>query len=122
MSDIDPDLKVTQSSEPVMDNTVSGEGKLEKHNVKTGEAPDPRANEKSSVEMPPSTPLNQRSVKTNAFTPPSAKEIQSLLNEGTETREGLPDPIGQLYRFSLASSPLRRGKRPAGGNGSAKTS
>jgi F420-non-reducing hydrogenase small subunit len=42
------------------------------------------------------------------------EEIQAIIEKG------LPDPIGQLYRFSLASSPLRRkSKRPIGGNGSA---
>ena len=41
------------------------------------------------------------------------EEIQAIIEKG------LPDPIGQLYRFSLASSPLRRSKRTAGGNGSA---
>jgi F420-non-reducing hydrogenase small subunit len=28
-------------------------------------------------------------------------------------RKGIPDPVGTLYRFSLAGSLLRRGKRPA---------
>jgi F420-non-reducing hydrogenase small subunit len=41
------------------------------------------------------------------------KEIQAIIEQG------LPDPIGQLYRFSLANSPLRRAQRPAAGNGSA---
>ena len=39
------------------------------------------------------------------------EEIQQIIEKG------LPDPVGQLYRFSLASSPLRRGKLPAKGNG-----
>ena len=32
-------------------------------------------------------------------------------------QKGLPDPVGQLYRFSLANSQLRRGKRPVAANG-----
>jgi F420-non-reducing hydrogenase small subunit len=35
--------------------------------------------------------------------------------------EGFPDPIGSLYRFSLAKSLLRRKKRAADGNGTAAT-
>jgi L-fucose isomerase-like protein len=31
--------------------------------------------------------------------------------------EGVPDPVGSFYRFSLAASQLRRKKRSAGGNG-----
>ena len=31
--------------------------------------------------------------------------------------EGIPDPVGTFYRFSLAGSLLRRKKRPSGGNG-----
>jgi F420-non-reducing hydrogenase small subunit len=27
-------------------------------------------------------------------------------------REGIPDPVGSFYRFSLAASQLRRKKRP----------
>jgi F420-non-reducing hydrogenase small subunit len=42
-------------------------------------------------------------------------EIEAIIEQG------IPDPIGQLYRFSLAGSVLRRSKRP--GNGTAvKTS
>ena len=33
--------------------------------------------------------------------------------------KGIPDPIGQLYRFSLAASLLRRKKLPVHGNGTA---
>ncbi len=29
-------------------------------------------------------------------------------------REGIPDPVGSFYRFSLAGSLMRRGKRPGG--------
>jgi F420-non-reducing hydrogenase small subunit len=32
-------------------------------------------------------------------------------------RKGIPDPVGSLYRFSLASSCLRRSKIPTNGNG-----
>jgi F420-non-reducing hydrogenase small subunit len=28
-------------------------------------------------------------------------------------QKGIPDPVGTFYRFSLAASPLRRGKRSA---------
>lgn len=31
--------------------------------------------------------------------------------------KGIPDPVGTFYRFSLAGSLLRRGKRPDSGNG-----
>jgi F420-non-reducing hydrogenase small subunit len=31
--------------------------------------------------------------------------------------EGIPDPAGSFYRFSLAASSLRRAKRPSNGNG-----
>ncbi len=34
-------------------------------------------------------------------------------------REGIPDPVGSFYRFSLAHSLLRRNKLDAGGNGGA---
>jgi len=36
-------------------------------------------------------------------------------------KEGIPDPVGSFYRFSLASSLLRRKKRVTGGNGAAST-
>ena len=36
-------------------------------------------------------------------------------------REGVPDPIGSFYRFSLAASLLRRRKLSTNGNGSPKT-
>jgi F420-non-reducing hydrogenase small subunit len=36
-------------------------------------------------------------------------------------REGIPDPVGSFYRFSLAASSLRRSKIIAGGNGSMAT-
>ena len=32
-------------------------------------------------------------------------------------RKGIPDPVGTFYRFSLAGSLLRRGKRSKAGNG-----
>jgi F420-non-reducing hydrogenase small subunit len=35
-------------------------------------------------------------------------------------QQGIPDPVGTFYRFSLAGSLLRRGKRPAG-NGNGRT-
>ena len=31
-------------------------------------------------------------------------------------REGIPDPVGSFYRFSLAASHLRRRRKPADGN------
>jgi len=34
--------------------------------------------------------------------------------------EGIPDPVGSFYRFSLAASQLRRKKLPAAGNGAQK--
>ncbi len=35
-------------------------------------------------------------------------------------RKGIPDPVGTFYRFSLAGSLMRRGKKPSGnGNGNA---
>ncbi|MHB8968911.1 MAG: NADH-quinone oxidoreductase subunit B family protein [Pirellulaceae bacterium] len=39
------------------------------------------------------------------------KEIDEII------QRGIPDPVGTFYRFSLAGSLLRRGKRPAAGNG-----
>jgi len=35
-------------------------------------------------------------------------------------REGIPDPIGTFYRFSLANSELRRIALPANGGSDAK--
>ncbi len=35
-------------------------------------------------------------------------------------REGIPDPVGTFYRFSLAGSRLRRAKRTGDGNGNGK--
>jgi F420-non-reducing hydrogenase small subunit len=32
-------------------------------------------------------------------------------------QEGIPDPVGSFYRFSLAASQLRRRKRPAATSG-----
>ncbi|MGO8688763.1 MAG: hypothetical protein ACLQLG_03945 [Thermoguttaceae bacterium] len=39
------------------------------------------------------------------------EEIERIISEG------IPDPVGTFYRFSLADSLLRRKKRPSGGNG-----
>jgi F420-non-reducing hydrogenase small subunit len=36
-------------------------------------------------------------------------------------RQGIPDPVGTFYRFSLAGSLLRRSKHPEKGNGQAQT-
>jgi F420-non-reducing hydrogenase small subunit len=36
-------------------------------------------------------------------------------------REGIPDPVGTFYRFSLAGSRLRRARRATDGNGKAKS-
>ena len=43
------------------------------------------------------------------------EEIERIL------RDGIPDPVGSFYRFSLAASHLRR-KKLAGGNGAGGTS
>ncbi len=34
-------------------------------------------------------------------------------------RDGIPDPVGSFYRFSLAGSPLRRSNLSRNGNGAA---
>lgn len=36
-------------------------------------------------------------------------------------RQGIPDPVGQFYRFSFAKSQLRRAALPSNGNGRAQT-
>jgi hypothetical protein len=36
-------------------------------------------------------------------------------------REGIPDPIGTFYRFSLANSLLRRNARSTSGNAATET-
>ena len=36
------------------------------------------------------------------------KEIDEII------QRGIPDPVGTFYRFSLAGSLLRRGKKPVG--------
>ena len=36
-------------------------------------------------------------------------------------QKGIPDPIGSFYRFSLAGSPLRRGKRQGSDHGNDTT-
>ncbi|MBN2474644.1 MAG: hypothetical protein JXB62_08545 [Pirellulales bacterium] len=41
------------------------------------------------------------------------EEIEQII------RDGVPDPVGSFYRFSLASSLLRRKKRSTNGNGAA---
>lgn len=36
-------------------------------------------------------------------------------------KDGIPDPVGTFYRFSLPHSPLRRARVPAGGNGNGRS-
>jgi F420-non-reducing hydrogenase small subunit len=43
------------------------------------------------------------------------KEIDRII------REGIPDPIGTFYRFSLANSLLRRSARSTNGNAATET-
>ena len=41
------------------------------------------------------------------------KEIRSREEIDEIIRHGIPDPVGSFYRFSLASSLMRRKKKPA---------